>query len=176
MIEFANLTLEAPRIAVRELRESDSRGLEWHGGSHLRSWYDEQWENHRDQKIFVMVAALRDFPIGQVAIHWHGKISHPHIPDVQSFRVFAAFRGTGIGTHLLDCCENFVANRSHERLSLSVAIENARARTLYERLGYSVISSSYEDHWEYTDACGERRLVTETILDMMKELPPRDNP
>ena len=172
MIEFENLTLEASPITVRELRESDSRALEWHGGSHLRSWYDEQWGNHRDEKVFVLVAALRDFPIGQVAIHWHGKKSHPHIPDVQSFRVFAAFRGTGIGTHLLNCCENFVAARDHQRLSLSVAIENVKARALYERLGYSVISSSYEDHWEYTDACGERRLVTETILDMMKELPP----
>src|SRR5690606_26562284 len=95
-----------PTITIRALLASDSRSLEWHGGRDRRSFYDEQARAHLDGEIHVFVACSAwqgnpDYPIGQAAIHWNGKPTHPAIPDIQSVRVHTEFRGQGIATRLL---------------------------------------------------------------------------
>ena len=160
-----------PRAArVRLLREADSRALEWQGGADLRAFYDGQWQSHQASDICVLVADLNDFPIGQVAIHWRGKATHPHLPDLQSLRVFPAFQGMGIGSRLIEASEQMVAARGFSQVSLAVGIENPRARVLYERLGFYVIGQPYDDEWSYTDAQGRQCHVVERIVDLVKTL------
>lgn len=160
-----------PRPAhVRLLREADSRALEWQGGADLRAFYDGQWQSHRAGDICVLVAGLNDFPIGQVAIHWRGKRTHPHLPDLQSLRVFPAFQGMGIGSRLIETAEQMVAARGFSQVSLAVGVENPRARALYERLGFYVIGQPYDDEWHYTDAQGRQCRVVERIVDLVKTL------
>lgn len=158
------------RIALRLLRETDSHQLEWQGGADLRRWYAAQWRSHAAGEIFVIIADLDGYPVGQGAIHWNGKTTHPHIPDIQSLRVFGAFRGRGIGSLLLTACENAVRDRDFDKVSLSVAVDNPRARQLYERCGYTVTGEPYEDHWEFTNAALQRITITEQVLDLIKKL------
>ena len=158
------------RVHVRALNETDAHALEWQGGADLRQWYAAQWRSHAADEIYVIVADLDGFPIGQGAVHWNGKSTHPHIPDIQSLRVFGAFRGRGIGSLLLNACEDAVRARGFSQVSLSVAIDNSRARALYERLGYVVTGQPYDDRWEFTNAAGKRVAITEQVLDLVKDL------
>jgi ribosomal protein S18 acetylase RimI-like enzyme len=164
-----------PTIVIRALQASDSRSLEWHGGEDRRSFYDEQARAHQSGEVQVFVAGAPfegnpDFPIGQAAIHWNGKPTHPAIPDIQSVRVHPEFRGQGIATRLLKACELHAARLGHRRISLSVALDNPKAKRLYERCGYKVVGAPYCDVWFYADAAGQTVRVEETVLDMIKEL------
>ena len=162
-------------VVVRDLRAADAGHLEWHGGADLRDWYRSQWANHQSGDVRVLIADFNGFPIGQAAIHWQGKPTHTTIPDLQSLRVMKAFRGLGLGTLLLDCAENLVAQSGHTQISLAVGVKNPRARTLYERLSYNVIGEPYDDEWSYRNARGETCTACETVFDMVKNLAPHRN-
>ncbi len=166
------LAFEVPprRIAIRRLRESDNRALEWQGGADLRDWYRAQWQGHCDDHVCVLIADFNNFPIGQAAIHWKGKPTHPHIPDIQSLRVFPAFQGMSIGSRLLEACERVVRERGFQQVSLAVGTQNGRARALYERLGYKAIGDVYTDTWHFVDARGEVQHMSEDVIDLVKNL------
>jgi ribosomal protein S18 acetylase RimI-like enzyme len=157
-------------IRLRFLQESDLPLLEWHGGADLRSFYQKEWTKHQGESVMVVVADFNGFPIAQAAIHWLGKPTHPHIPDIQSVRVMDVFQGQGIGSHLLEQCEKIVRAEKHPQVSLAVALENKGARRLYERLGYRVTGTPYDDTWSYIDAHGQTVEVSELVTDMMKDL------
>ena len=162
-------------IEIRSLQEKDGLALEWHGGTNLRGFYQEQWRAHQAGEIHVIIAASdgaqdENFPVGQAAIHWNGKPTHPQIPDIQSVRVRADFRGQGLGSRLLSECEKLITARGHAQVSLSVALDNNAARRLYERLGYNVVGAPYCDVWFYADAAGKSVRVEETVRDMVKNL------
>ncbi|HEX8552850.1 MAG TPA: GNAT family N-acetyltransferase [Abditibacteriaceae bacterium] len=158
------------RVSFRALCEEDTSHLEWHGGAELRAWYQEQWQRHQQGKISVVVADFNSFPIGQAAVHWSGKPTHPHIPDMQSLRVFGAFRGFGIGSGLMQSCEQLVRERGFAQVSLAVALDNPRAQMLYERCGYVATGAPYDDEWHYVNARGETVEMCEHVQDMVKEL------
>lgn len=165
-----------PAIQIRFLDVADSLALQWHGGEDLRDFYQNQWRAHQSGEIYVVIAASdlpqgENFPIGQAAIHWNGKPTHPHIPDIQSFRVHPDFRGRGLGSQLLNECEKIIIARGHAQVSLSVALDNNAARRLYERRGYNVVGAPYCDVWFYADAAGKSIRVEETVWDMVKNLP-----
>lgn len=164
-----------PAITIRPLLACDTRSLEWHGGRDRRSFYDGQTRAHQAGEIHVFIAGGAwqgnpDFPIGQAAIHWNGKPTHPEIPDIQSVRVHPEFRRLGIGSRLLEACERHALTRGYRQISLSVALDNPKAKRLYERRGYRVVGAPYSDVWFYADAAGQSVRVEETVLDMIKEL------
>lgn len=162
--------LPSPEIHLRALQKDDLLKLEWHGGADLRQFYQRQWEAHQSGNVLVVVAALRHFPVAQAAIHWLGKPTHPHIPDIQSVRVIEALQGQGIGSRLLDLCEAIVRERQHPQISLAVAVDNHGAKRLYERHGFRITEKPYHDKWSYIDARGETVHVDELVTDMMKDL------
>lgn len=166
----STFTLPQPAVNLRQLEEKDLPALEWHGGADLRSFYQTQWQAHQAGQVLVVVAAFNNFPIGQAAIHWLGKATHPHIPDLQSVRVLEAFRGQGVGSKLLEICETIVRSEGHSLVSLAVALDNDGARRLYERVGYRIVGTPYEDVWSYEDAVGKNIRVSEIVTDMMKDL------
>lgn len=54
--------------------------------------------------------------------------------------------GAGLATALLDFAEAEVRRRGFRLLRLHVQEENARARSLYEHLGWSLVATGYADH------------------------------
>ncbi len=169
---FDESTFALPRheIRLRLLQESDLLSLEWHGGADLRSFYQDQWKKPRCESVLVVVADFNGFPVAQAAIHWLGKPTHPHIPDIQSVRVMDIFQGQGIGSRLLTQCEKVVRAENHPQVSLAVALENVGARRLYERLNYQITGTPYDDKWSYVDSKGHTVEVSELVTDMMKDL------
>ncbi|MEO6907916.1 MAG: GNAT family N-acetyltransferase [Abditibacteriaceae bacterium] len=169
-IRESTFTLPHPEVLLRPLQESDLLGLEWHGGEDLRSFYQKQWEKHQAKYVLVVVAEFNNSPIGQAAIHWLGKPTHPHIPDIQSVRVMDVFQGQGIGTRLLEMCESIVRSEGFPWVTLAVALDNEGAKRLYERLNYRVTGMSYDDKWSYIDAKGHMVEVSELVTDLTKDL------
>lgn len=167
---YATLSLTSSTVTFRALRETDLEALEWHGGAHLRDFYHELWRAHSAAEIHVLVADFNDFPIGLANIHWPGKPTQPDIPDVQSLRVHPIFRGLKVGSHLLKTCEKLIAERGFSQVTLSVSLDNHKAKKLYERHGYHIIGVPYCDVWYYTDAVGKSVRVEEHVLDMVKDL------
>jgi len=166
----STFTLPRPEVCLRPLQERDLLGLEWHGGADLRSFYRKQWQEHQARYVCVMVADFNNYPIGQAAIHWLGKPTHPQIPDIQSVRVMDVFQGQGIGTQLLEACECIVRTEGFSQVNLAVALENTGAKRLYERLNYRVTGEPYQDEWSYIDAKGRTVEVSELVTDMTKDL------
>jgi len=168
------LTFDLPvqKVFIRRIRESDLLALEWHGGPDRRTFYEDEWKQHGRGEVCVLVADLNAFPIGHAAIHWHGKPTHPLIPDLQSVRVAPGFRGLGIGSRLIEAGEKIITARGIKQVSLAVGVQNENARRLYERLGYRVMGEPYNDAWQYIDARGEVVRLEEAVLDMVKNLAP----
>lgn len=167
---YASLSLSSQTVTICALQQRDIRALEWQGGADLRSFYEELWSNHQADDVHALVANFNSFPIGLAVIHWPGKPTQPGVPDIQSVRVHPIFRGLKIGSHLLACCEKIIASRGFTSAGLSVAVENDKAKKLYERHGYQVAGHSYCDVWYYTDARGQAVRVEEHVLDMVKVL------
>lgn len=170
--QIAVLTFDLParQVVVRHVRRNDLHALEWHGGPDRRAFYEEEWAQHCAGAICVLVADFNQYPIGHAAIHWHGKPTHPAIPDLQSVRVAPGFRGLGIGSRLIEAGEKIIAAQEFRQVSLAVGVQNESARRLYERLGYRAVGEPYNDAWQYTDAQGRIVRVEEIVLDMVKEL------
>ena len=162
--------LASLRVAIRTLLQTDLATLEWHGGPDLRSFYEWEWRRHEATELTVLVADFNGYAIAQLALHWSGKPSHPHLPDVQSLRVHPAFRGLGIGGRILHVAETLAAGAGYSDISLAVGIHNDAARRLYERVGYRAVGDSYEDIWHYVDRSGATITVSETVVDMVKQL------
>ncbi|HVF10292.1 MAG TPA: GNAT family N-acetyltransferase [Abditibacteriaceae bacterium] len=166
------LTFDLPsrQVVVRRVRQSDLRALEWHGGPDRRAFYEDQWVQHCAGAICVLVADFNQYPIGHAAIHWHGKPTHPAIPDLQSVRVAPGFRGLGIGSRLIEAGEKIIAAQGFQQVSLAVGVQNESARRLYERLGYQTVGEPYNDEWHYIDAQGQAVRMAEIVVDMVKNL------
>ena len=157
-------------VQVRPLRALDVPHLEWHGGADWRCFYEQTSALHYAGDVLYLVADINGFPAAQIILYWRGKDAHPHIPDIQSFRVHPMLRGQGVGSELLRVAERVAQQYGRTQVSLSVALDNPKARRLYERCGYRVVGESYETGWETVDARGEPLRFRETILDMVKEL------
>lgn len=168
--EVLRVTLPPLEVAVRTLCERDVRLLEWHGGEDLRSFYEWQWMQHQSCEREILVADFNNFPIGQVAIQWTGKKTHPSFPDIQSLRVIETFRGLGVGSRLVEACELEASRRDFDKIGIAVGLENPAAQRLYQRLGYQITGAPYSDSWDYQNARGETVHVEETIVDLIKTL------
>lgn len=73
---------------------------------------------------FVHLHGARDFFTGE---------EHGHVSDIV---VAPGAEGRGVGRALMAAAEDWARGRGYRLLSLNVFEDNARARTLYERLGY----------------------------------------
>ena len=61
---------------------------------------------------------------------------------INTVAVLPDFQGQGIGTHLLMYAEEKAKAERLRKCALSVEIDNNRARSLYERLGYRVVKTT----------------------------------
>jgi len=88
-----------------------------------------------DPELHLFVARRGGESCGFILIHPHGVAGSPYVASVA---VAENHRNQGIGTRLLDFAEELFKGRSRY-IFLCVSSFNVRARTLYERLGYSVV-------------------------------------
>ncbi|HVV36333.1 MAG TPA: GNAT family N-acetyltransferase [Acidimicrobiales bacterium] len=79
------------------------------------------------------------------------------------------FEGLGLATRLFEHAETRAQARGLSRLRLGVEVENDRARSLYEHLGFVPIGESI-DEWEAETLDGAACLYRAICIEMAKDL------
>ena len=119
-----------------ELIEGDRRALE--------AWFDQlpddsRGEAHSAQADEAMLIAELDGKPAGVAflvtlVDYFNERPHAHLSVLA---VEKSAEGKGVGSALLDACEQWARRRGSDRLTLSALVTNSRARALYERRGFN---------------------------------------
>ena len=92
-------------------------------------------------------------------------------PDLEDLCVCPDYRSGGIGPRLLEWAEQAVENKGYALIGLAVGVDNSRARSLYERLGYrSTGTGQYETGGVYFDRDGSEKSWTEVCVYLTKQL------
>ena len=157
--EFEEHQFEAHlKIKLRTAVETDLPALEWWG------WYGEHREIIRSVfaealrgQSLMLVADSGDFPVGQLWIDLARK-KVAHVAILWALRVIPGFRGSGIGSRLIQAAENTLRKHGYRTCEIGVEDENVDARRLYERMGYQVIGKRRERR-KYRDPAGVRKLI-----------------
>jgi ribosomal protein S18 acetylase RimI-like enzyme len=88
--------------------------------------------------------------------------------------VLPFLQGRGIGTQLIEAAETELVERGFLAATIAVAVENERARALYERLGYEVFRRDTSS-WSYHDPDGNTHEVNEICWALKKPLVEEDD-
>lgn len=126
-----------------------------------------------------LAAWLNGNLVGQVIIHWQGS-SDPLLaefvavnqhPYVAALVVNEGQRSQGIGSRIIEQVERLATGRGHEVIGLAVGLENTRAQTFYQRLGYEQVEMPpFRLSYTYVDEDGISRTLAEDCVYVIKHL------
>ena len=157
-----------PRITIRLVEESDIVEL---AAALAPDVSMEQIicrrQDYREGYRQMLVAALDGEVVGTVSTTGH----RFQMPD--SLRMFALdvgpdFRRQGVGTALIEAVEEKARRDGLGRVNLEVALDNAGALRLYERLDYCRLGEPVVDRWEKLTDGGSCKQVEEYSWVMAK--------
>jgi len=97
-------------------------------------------------------------------LKWNGKKSHPEYPDIEDLNTLKTERQKGLGTKLVQRCEQLVRSRGFNKIGLAVNPNlNKNAYHLYKNLGYR-----HDNLKSYVD--GVYNGVKDFVIDLEKDL------
>jgi len=167
------ITLEMP-VALRLATFSDLPKLEWFGQyAHFRALFRRTYQEQLQKRRMMLVADCNNFPIGHIFLQLSE--SEQRIADgrrrvyLYSLRVMEMFQHHGIGTRLILEAEILAAEQGFTWTTIAAALDNPRARRLYERLGYRVFAED-EGKWSYVDHENRVRYVHEPCWVLEKRI------
>ncbi len=163
-------------ITIRPAHDADLARLQAHlprfPGIHRDRIYRQ-----RDGSSCYYIAWRGADPIGHLFLMRRGTLYEPMVsklhgcPHISDVFVLESFRSQGIGSLLLDAAEADCRAAHSSRVGLGVALDNVRARALYQRRGY--VPAGVDDYvieWIDVNAQGQRRLVREVCTYLIKPL------
>jgi ribosomal protein S18 acetylase RimI-like enzyme len=162
-------------ITIRHASQIDLPALEWEGElTHFRNIFAEAYRlMELGEGLIWVVDHLEKGLIGQLFVHLYpvqNRFSNQKPQAyIYGFRIRTSFRQQGIGTRLMRQAESDLEQRGYQLITLNVGRNNPRARKLYERLGFRVVSAE-PGVWSYIDENGVRREVNEPAWRMEKEI------
>jgi GNAT superfamily N-acetyltransferase len=132
-------------IVVRACEQSDLAALEWFGQftSH-RAFVAAQFGRHVRGDNVMLVAAHRDYPVGQIWIEL-ANVPHAAVASLWALRVLQPYQGLGIGRHLVAAAEAVARRVGRTVAEIGVEKHERLVRALYERLGYAVVREHVDD-------------------------------
>ena len=177
-------TLDAViKVEVRPLAAEDLAHIQQalppeHPEAHVRRLADQ-----RAGRVTYLVAWAERRPVGHALVRWGGP-TNPELrcllnpserhPYVEALVVHPSLRSRSVGTQILAAAESLVRERVLGGIGLAVAVENVRARALYERLGYRDLGlGEFANAWSYVDEHGDEVAEVETCDYLVKDLDER---
>ena len=156
------------RLSIRPLSETELPALQ---GALPKSEPDRHRRRFAAQQnggATYLLAWLDDLPVAHLLVRWRGP-ENPDLPAIAADRpcledllVREDLRSCGIGTRLIAEAERLAGERGHGGVGLAVGVANARARALYDRLGYRDSGAPpFDLTWTYIDAAGRPRVEGE---------------
>lgn len=124
-----------PRLAAFSLPPERRAEHLWEGDAELL----RRWSTGAVPQCLVYVAVNSDARIVGVAMAQlrDELLSHDPSAHLEVVAVHATAEGQGIGQRLIEAIEGAVQDRGAESLTLHVFARNTRARSVYERLGFT---------------------------------------
>src|SRR5687768_4662835 len=121
----------------------------------------------------MLIADAGGYPVGRVFVqlcagnfYYADGLSRAYL---YSLAVMPFLQGRGIGTQLVLAAEAELIARGFITATIAVAVENERAKLLYERLGYQIFRKD-NSRWSYEDPNGETHYVDEMCWALKKDL------
>ncbi len=135
----------------------------------------ERLEKQDRGDALYMVACLDGVPVGHLLLKWASSSTSasglPNCPTLSDIAVHPGYQSRGIGSQLMDRAEHLAAQRGYHQVGLRVALDNVRARALYERRGYRNSGLGLHcSRWPYLDERGQEHWREETCLRLVKRL------
>jgi len=168
------------QVEIRPLAAEDLAHIQQtlppeHPEAHVRRLADQ-----RAGRVTYLVAWVNGRAVGHALVRWGGT-TNPELrwlldlreahPYVEALLVHPAYRSRSVGSQIMDTAEKLVRERGLRRIGLAVAVDNARARALYERIGYRELDiGSFSNAWTYVDESGNEVTESETCIYLVKEL------
>lgn len=165
------------KVVIRQAVREDLIGLEWDGEfTHFRRVYADAFHRSQQGLAQIWVADLPDKGIiGQVFIQLicdrHELADGCKRAYLYSFRIRPQYRGSGLGTRVMEIVEDDLRRRGFKSITLNVAKDNLRAQQLYQRRGYKQVAHE-PGIWSYPDDKGVWHNVEEPAWRMEKCLAP----
>lgn len=158
-------------LTIRPLRASDppiiASAFTAIGWRKPREQYERYLAEQQAGRRDVRVAWLEGRFAGYVTLSWEP--SYPPfraegIPEIQDLNVLPAFRGTGIGSALLDAAEALAAERAAAvGIAVGLGPDYGAAQRLYVRRGYVPDGRGIARHGR-TAAVGEQVVVDDDLV------------
>ncbi|MEM6283889.1 MAG: GNAT family N-acetyltransferase [Chloroflexota bacterium] len=152
-------------VTIRTVRRDDLAALEMDGlFIKFRNLFRRAYREQRNGRRLLLMADSNGHAVGRLFILFvssdHSIADGRHRAYLYSFFVLSAFRGHGIGTHMVQYAEEFLRERGFRYATIAVAKDNGGALRLYERLGYTHVRED-PGKWSYTDHLGKTHRVHE---------------
>jgi len=159
-------------ITIRPAVQEDLPRLEMEGIflRFRRIFHKAYHEMLRGDRL-MLVAACEDALVGRLFILYRS--SDNQIADgknrayLYSFYVLPAFRGKGLGTHMVRYAESLLIEKGFKSVTIAVAKDNDGAFRLYSRLNYHIMRED-KGRWSYTDHRGKTHHMNEPCWIMQK--------
>jgi len=123
-----------------------------------------RYARQQEQHSVYLIAWLGEVPVGHLDLWWQAAEDTPSAqqylagcPELNGIAVLPEHQSQGIGTRLIAAAEQMARERGSREMCVGVDIENTRARSLYERLGYRDWGHGVvEAYWLLPDQHGTR--------------------
>jgi ribosomal protein S18 acetylase RimI-like enzyme/predicted kinase len=156
-------------LPVDELTRDDLPRVAWSGGRlHLESVGRALDRAERGEVEYLAVRAPDGAPVAKGGIDYR---QHPGAGTLWQLATHADLQSLGIGSRLIAEAERRIRRRGLSRSVLGVEDDNARARALYERLGYAPCGHEHAS-WPTEDATGRPAMHHAEITLLDKRLEP----
>lgn len=129
-------------VEIRKLSHRDLDPLTMIFSSEFNRTHHDDLVDQEQGRISFYVAWFRHGPIGHGLVNWDGAREaeiasvYPGCPEIYRMSVLQAFQSKGVGTRLLQACEQEAMDRRLSCIGIGVGHDNPRAQALYTRLGY----------------------------------------
>lgn len=166
-----------PTLTVSRLAFFEIILLERHLAFGPPDKHRERYALQMKDEVAYLIAWHGGLPVGHVLLRWQGTNDEPvastlcNCPCVEDLFAAPDFRSLGTGSQLLAAAETAARQRGYGMIGLGVGVDNTRARSLYERTGYTqTIFKPYPHETFYVDAHGLVRSRTEICVYLIKAL------
>jgi ribosomal protein S18 acetylase RimI-like enzyme len=162
-------------LSIRSIAADDIPLIEECMPRRMPDTHRERLGRQEQGEALYLIAWIDDRPVGHLFLKWDGSSASPDAfvpwPTLSDISVHPDLRSRGIGSQLMKHAERLVAQRGHRQVGLSVALDNPRARALYERMGYRNSGlDNYDSLWPYLDDQDQERWHRETCVRLVKRL------